>query len=86
MQPRRVEWKEHNRRHITQDHPNRQVSKEDVDDVVADAERQEESDPTHGTIVAAGRNREGVAFVVAFLELSDGAAFPVHARRGQPRH
>jgi hypothetical protein len=32
--------------------------------------------------VATGRNRDGEALVVAFLELSDGSAFPVHARRG----
>jgi hypothetical protein len=51
--------------------------------VLADAERREEADLAHGTTVAQGRNRDGVAFVVAFHELSNGAAFPVHARRGR---
>jgi hypothetical protein len=37
---------------------------------------------SHGTTVALGQNRAGVSFVVAFIELSDGSAFPVHARRG----
>jgi hypothetical protein len=77
-----VIWHEHNLRHVTQDHPERRVTREDVEDVLADNERQEESDPPHGTTVAQGRNRDGVAFIVAFLELSDGSAFPVHARRG----
>ncbi len=54
----------------------------DVDDALADPERQEEDDPSHGTTVALGRNRAGDSFVVAFIELSDGSAFPVHARRG----
>ena len=75
-------WQEHNLRHVTQDHPERRVTREDVEDVLADHERQEEDDPPHGTTFARGRNRDGIAFVVAFLELSDGSAFPVHARRG----
>jgi uncharacterized DUF497 family protein len=79
--PRRLEWKEHNLRHITEDHPERGVSQEDVNDVLADPNRREERDPSHGTIVAAGHNRHGTEFVVAFIELSDGSAFPVHARR-----
>jgi hypothetical protein len=82
MESRRVIWQQHNLRHVTQDHPERRVTREDVEDVLADNERQEEDDPPHGTTVAQGRNRDGVAFVVAFLELSDGSAFPVHARRG----
>jgi len=83
MQPRRVVWQEHNLRHLTQDHPERRVTREDVEDVLANTERQEEDDPSHGTTVAQGRNRDGVAYVVAFIELSDGSAFPVHARRGK---
>ena len=85
MEPRRVVWREHNLRHITEDHPERRVTREDVEDVLADMERQEEDDPSHGTTVAQGRNRDGVAFVVAFIELSDGGAFPVHARRGKSK-
>ena len=83
MEPRRAAWREHNLRHVTQDHPERGITKEDVEDVLADAERQEEADLAHGTTVARGRNRDGVVFLVAFHELSDGAAFPVHARRGR---
>jgi hypothetical protein len=82
MDPRRVTWKAHNLRHVTKDHPERGVTKEDVEDVLADTNRQEEPDALHGTTVAQGRNRSGIAFLVAFIELSDGAAFPVHARRG----
>ena len=50
--------------------------------MLADPGRLEAYDPTHGTVVAAGRNRGGEAFVVGFVELADGDAFPVHARRG----
>lgn len=78
-------WREHNLRHITRDHPERGVSREDVEDVLGDPDRNEKPDRRHGTIVASGRNRHGDAFVVAFLELSDGSAFPVHARRGHSR-
>lgn len=85
MEPRRVVWREHNLRHITTDHPERRVNREDVEDVLGDLNRHEKSDRRHGTIVASGRNRDGDAFVVAFLELSDGSAFPVHARRGHSR-
>ncbi|MGH7723219.1 MAG: hypothetical protein ACRENL_10395 [Candidatus Dormibacteria bacterium] len=81
MQPRRTVWKEHNLRHITEDHPERGISQEDVEDVLADPNRQEEPDPSHGTTAAIGTNRSGARLVVAFLELSDGSAFPVHARR-----
>jgi hypothetical protein len=83
MAPRRAIWREHNLRHVTQDHPERGVTQEDVEDVLADEDHQEEADPSHGTTVAEGSNRDGVTFVVAFVELSDGAAFPVHARRGR---
>ena len=69
-------------RHITEDHPERGVSKEDVEEVLADPGRREAKDPAHRTVVAAGRNRGGEAFVVAFVELAGGDAFPVHARRG----
>ena len=82
MEPRRVVWREHNLRHITTDHPERRVTREDVEDVLRDSGRRERPDRRHGTIVATGRNRDGEALVVAFLELSDGSAFPVHARRG----
>ena len=85
MQPRRVEWRDHNLRHITRDHPERGVTQEDVEDVLGDQTRQEKPDPDHGTIVASGQNRRGERFVVAFVELSDGSAFPVHARRGRAR-
>ena len=78
-------WKDHNLRHVTEAHPERAVSQEDVEDVLADTERQDESDVAHGTVVARGRNRDGLSIVVAFIELSDGAAFPVHARRGRGR-
>jgi hypothetical protein len=83
MQPRLAVWKEHNLRHITEEHPERGVSQEDVRDVLSDPNRSEQPDPSHGTIVASGRNRQGAAFVVAFVELSDSSAFPIHARRGQ---
>lgn len=76
---------EHNLKHLTEDHPERRIRKEDVDDVLADPNRNEKSDPNHGTVVAIGRNRDGDAIVVAFVELSDGSAFPVHARRGHVR-
>ena len=82
VKPRRAVWREHNLRHITEDHPERGVSKEDVEDVLADPDRLEAHNPTHGTVVAAGRNRGGEAPVVAFVELADGDAFRVHARRG----
>lgn len=82
VKPRRAIWREHNLRHITEDHPERRVSKEDVEEVLADPDRLEVRDATHGTVVAAGRNRGGEAFVVAFVELANGDAFPVHARRG----
>lgn len=82
VKPRRAVWREHNLRHITEDHPERGVSKEDVEEVLADPDRLEVPDPTHGTVLAAGRNNMGEAFVVAFVELADGDAFPVHARRG----
>ena len=75
-------WREHNLRHLTEDHPERRVTKEDVEEVLADPARREADDLAHGTVVAAGHNRGGEAFVVAFVELADGDAFPVHARRG----
>jgi hypothetical protein len=83
--PRLPVWKEHDLSHITEEHPERRVSQEDVRDVLSDPNRSEWPDPSHGTIVASGRNSQGVAFVVAFVELSDGSAFPVHARRGELR-
>lgn len=85
MDPRRVVWREHNLRHLTIDHPERRVSREDVEDVLADPDRDEEVDRHHHTVVARGRNRQGEALVVAFIELADGSAFPVHARRDRGR-
>lgn len=73
---------EHNLRHVTEDHPGPGISKEDVEEVLADLDRPEAHDPSHGTAVAAGRNHGGVTLVVACLELADGDAVPIHARRG----
>lgn len=81
MEPRRAIWKDHNLRHITKDHPERGITQEDVDDVLADPNRHEVSDSSHGTVVAVGSTRGGDRLVVAFLELSDGSALPIHARR-----
>lgn len=83
MDPRRAVWEEHNLRHITQQHPERGITQKDVDDVLADPNRREEPDSVHASILAAGSNRNGERFVVAFVELDDGSAFPVHARRGR---
>lgn len=86
MEPRRTVWADHNLRHVTQDHPERAITQEDVEDVLSDQARHEEPDPAHGTIAAKGSNRAGEVFVVAFKELSDGSAFPVHARQtGKPK-
>jgi hypothetical protein len=81
VEPRQTVWLDHNRRHITEDHPERDITQDDVNHVLADPDREEQPDHAHGTVVARGRDELGRIVVVAFVELSDGTAFPVHARR-----
>jgi hypothetical protein len=80
-----VGWDEFNRRHVTQDHPERAISVTDVEEALTDEHRLEDTvvrpDGTYG--VAIGRTAAGRLLYIANVRRDggDGRRYPVHARQ-----
>ena len=75
-----VLWDANNRKHLTEDHPEREITVQDVEDVLTDPSRLETDDPGHNTFVVVGTTRAGRWLYVAYVLRKGGARFPVHAR------
>lgn len=77
-----VAWDEHNRRHITEDHPERVISVAEVEEAMRDPRRIEATvqrpDGTYGTVL--GRTAAGRVLFVAYVD-RHGGRYPVHARQ-----
>ncbi len=77
-----VRWDEYNRRHLTEDHPERAITTSGVEQAMNDPKRVEACVERHdGTYYGViGRTAAGRLLYVAYVLRSDGR-FPVHARR-----
>jgi hypothetical protein len=77
-----VVWKASNRRHLLDDHPQRRLSREEIEEAMNDASRIESTEVrsgvTYHTIV--GATLKGRLLVAAWVD-HPGGRFPVHARQ-----
>jgi uncharacterized DUF497 family protein len=81
-----VVWDDFNRRHLTEDHPERGISVADVEEAMRDPHRIEDAvqrpDGTYGVVI--GRTAAGRLLYVAYVR-RDSNRYPVHARQaGRP--
>jgi uncharacterized DUF497 family protein len=77
----KVVWDVANRRHITDDHPERAITVEEVEQVLDDPDRVDTYDGRHNSHVVIGETLQGRLLVVAYV-MSGGGRFPIHARQG----
>lgn len=86
MDDRAVIWESTDIRHIEQDHPEREISRREVEEVLKDADRVEGSERrknvTYHNVI--GRTMKGRLLVVVWIDHLSGR-FPVHARQAGRR-
>lgn len=78
MDSRPVVWEQDNLKHLA-DHPERGITRADVEDVMHDPDRSQDPDPKHGSTVEVGRTRAGRMLVVAWVDHRKGRK-PIHFR------
>lgn len=78
---RRVIWDRENRKHLLEEHPERGISKEEIDFVLKDARPEDDHwDERHGCMVTISATAAGRLLVVAWMPHSDDGRYPIHAR------
>lgn len=87
MDDRPVIWDRANRKHIEHDHPERQITVQEVDEAMTDPKRHEVPDVKRaGYWLVRGRTKAGRRLLVAWVEYR-GGRYPVHVhaigRRGR---
>ena len=82
MDGRPVVWETHNRRHIEEDHAERSISTDEVEQAMNDPQRWERTVERDGDLyrTVIGRTSAGRFLFVAYVEVPDGR-LPVHARQ-----
>jgi len=74
-----VVWDDANCQHLGLDHPERQITLNEIDEVMTDPVREEAPHPRRpGLWVTKGRTAAGRLLYVAWVEISRGR-YPVHA-------
>jgi len=86
MDSRPVVWEASNLRHLLENHPERNLSRDEIEEALSDRDRIESSEirsaVSYHTVVGATRN--GRLLVVAWVDHPAGR-FPVHARQAGRR-
>jgi uncharacterized DUF497 family protein len=75
-----VVWDASNRKHLTEDHPERDITVDEVADVLTDPDRLETEDERRGSFVVVGTTRTGRWLYVAYVLRKGGTRYPIHAR------
>jgi hypothetical protein len=84
MDMRPVVWDARNSKHIIADHPERNLTADEVTETMNDPERHQDRDPQHRSYVVTGRTRAGRWLIVAWVSDPRGC-YPVHARAAGKR-
>jgi hypothetical protein len=74
-----VVWDAANRKHLLEDHLQRQLNQEKIDEVLTDENRVEIHQPERDVYLVIGRTHAGRWLVVAWVDHPKGR-YPVHAR------
>lgn len=72
-------WDRSNRKHLIQDRPERAVSISDIEEVLADAGRDERYDSVRDTYLVLGRTKKGRWLIVVWVDHPHGR-YPIHVR------
>lgn len=83
MDDRSVVWDASNRRHLGEDHPERDISLKEIEEVLADPERVEVSTQRQAYQVV-GKTRDARWLVVIWIDQPEGR-YPIHARAASKR-
>jgi hypothetical protein len=81
---RPIVWDDANRKHLGEDHPERQVTLEEIDQVLGDARRIESVLPGREAYQVVGRTSAGRWLVVIWIDQPTGR-YPIHARAASKR-
>jgi hypothetical protein len=81
---RPVVWDAANRRHLGQDHPERRISVDEIDEVLSNPERIETYLALRRAYQVIGRTSAGRWLVVIWIDQPDGR-YPIHAREASKR-
>lgn len=86
MDSRPVVWEASNLRHLLDDHPERKLSRDEIEETMSDANRIESAENRGGlsynTVV--GSTLKGRLLVVVWVD-HPGGRFPIHARQAGRR-
>ena len=72
-------WDAANRRHLLEEHPERHLSRDEIDEVLTNDKRLEVPQPERDAWLAIGQTLTGRWLVVAWVDHPKGR-YPVHAR------
>lgn len=84
MDDRPIVWDEANRRHLGEDHPERHISIDEIDQVLTDTERIEIYLARRRAYQVLGRTSAGRWLVVIWIDQPEGR-YPIHAREASRR-
>jgi len=81
---RPVVWDALNQKHLGADHPERQISLEEIEEALRDPDRIETELPDRQANQVIGRTSAGRWLVVIWIDERDGR-YPIHARKASKR-
>jgi hypothetical protein len=81
---RPIVWDAANRRHLGSDHPERHVSRAEIEEALHDTDRIETDLPARQAYQVIGRTSAGRWLVVIWIDEPDGR-YPIHAREASKR-
>jgi hypothetical protein len=84
MDDRPVVWDAANRRHLTEDHPDRRISLDEIGEVLADGRRVEAYLEERDAYQVIGRTATGRWLVVIWIDQPTGR-YPIHVREASKR-
>lgn len=84
MDDRRVLWDRHNKKHIEEDHPERTISRAEVDEALTDPDRLEEPTDRPGHHLVVGSTGRGRVLIAVWVDDPEGR-YPIHARQADRR-
>ena len=84
MDDRPVVWDAANRRHLGQDHPERRIALDEIDEVLSDPGRIETYLALRRAYQVIGRTSAGRWLVVIWIDQPEGR-YPIHAREASQR-
>lgn len=84
MDDRSVVWDGANRKHLADDHPDRRISLDEIEEVLADGRRVEAYLEVRDAYQVIGRTATGRWLVVIWIDQPTGR-YPIHAREASKR-